>query len=350
MKKIVLLLIFLSFSLGNAQEPGMLEETWYLKYLRVNNERLYVPQGENFNLIFSEDNGNYTILANGVENGFEGEISFSSSGDFFQFTSANITLLSCDLPNCYYENHYFFDFLTSMDFDLKTLEYDYDTFSLGLKSLRLNGPDNTVAYFGNEPPIPDDTLFGTWYLYQQDTDLGDSQYFTGPDVPRLTINPDFTFEGIDNCGEILGQFEYGEDSVVDFFLIPSNINDPNPGCTRTLYDLLDENPIYAVHFDNFLYYESFPGFGSHFRDELLGTQENVWSAIKLYPNPVLNTLHIYDPENIVDSYAITDMSGKIIKQGVHSNSAVSVSNFTSGVYFLKLQSGENQTIKKLIKN
>jgi hypothetical protein len=350
MKKTLSILLFFFFFYSMGQNQEMLDQTWYLKYLRIDNERIYVPQGENFNLIFSETNGDYTIEANGVENGFSGAISFSALDDFLQFDSAATTLMSCDLPNCYYEDYYFYDLLTSIDGDLKELEYNYTSYSQGLKSLWLKDSNNTFAYFGNEPPVVDESLFDTWYLYQQDVDLGDSQFFTGPDVPRLTINPDFSFTAEDSCGVFSGNFLYGEEFVVDFVLIPGNVDDPNPNCGRALYDLLYEVPMYSSHSDGYLYYESSPGFGSHFRNELLSIPENIFSEIIVYPNPAIETLHIYDPENILEYYTISDISGKIVQKAVHSNRAFSVSNLTPGVYFVTLQSGESYHIKKLIKN
>ena len=210
-----------------------------------------------------------------------------------------------------------------------------------------------IVFFSFIVEAQNPDLFQTWYLSEQGVDLGGSFYFTGPDVPRLTINSDLTYNAVDGCDEYGGTFIYIEDSIFQFKLLPSNLFDTTPNCnSNTLFELKTEEELYCYLLSPELFqFELFPGFISIFRNSItLGSDDNQFNKVTSYPNPVLNTFHIYDPENIVDSYTISDMSGKIIKEGVRSKGTISISNFTSGVYFLKLQSGENQTTKKLIKN
>jgi len=72
----------------------------------------------------------------------------------------------------------------------------------------------------------------------------------------------------------------------------------------------------------------------------------------LYPNPVNNQLHILiEGENTTYQINLMNITGKVIKyQSINSNSTIiNVNELPKGVYFLKITSEHNITIKKIIK-
>lgn len=75
------------------------------------------------------------------------------------------------------------------------------------------------------------------------------------------------------------------------------------------------------------------------------------SSLKLYPNPANSTVSI-ESENTIDFIEITDINGRIIhKQRIDAKQdIINVENLTNGIYFIKLQSNQDKTIIKFIKN
>lgn len=91
----------------------------------------------------------------------------------------------------------------------------------------------------------------------------------------------------------------------------------------------------------------------------LGINENQLSdTIKLYPNPTQNFITIDLPENLSSefiSYEIYNTIGECLltekKTGFNDNTnTVSFEKFPNGIYFLKLRIGDNEFIKKIVKN
>lgn len=83
-------------------------------------------------------------------------------------------------------------------------------------------------------------------------------------------------------------------------------------------------------------------------------QEGINKLISVYPNPVKEILTINVLENTVGSFILTDVKGSILAQdSLNSTStglskSISVSEFTSGVYYLSLSIGEERITKKIV--
>lgn len=74
------------------------------------------------------------------------------------------------------------------------------------------------------------------------------------------------------------------------------------------------------------------------------------SEIKIYPNPVAHTLFVESLlNNPINKVEIYDAIGKKILTSELNNNAVNISHLTSGVYFVKVYSGESQITRKIIK-
>jgi len=79
--------------------------------------------------------------------------------------------------------------------------------------------------------------------------------------------------------------------------------------------------------------------------------ESVNNAIKVYPNPTAGKVTISSLENaIIDKIEIVDVLGKTVSVKTGNPSQINISEITNGVYVLKIYSGENVFVKKIIKN
>lgn len=351
-------LLFLALSSINAhqvfaQEAGMVENTWYLRYITTPGEDTkYTPQNEIFTLTFIEDAGNFSINANGIENVLSGDIEFLTGQERFQFTSVSVTNNTCDIASCDFEDTYFYNFLTTNNLNLTVLQYSYNEFSQGNKTFSLRDEStNTWAYFGTEPPVPDPALFQTWYLYQQEVDLGDATFFTGPDVPVLTINPDLSFLATDGCDEFTGTFIYTEEFIQDSVLIPTNIVDLNPSCSSgALYELYQNYTLYSFFNESEFYYETSPGFISLFRNTLtLNTPENELANIIISPNPTSEILNIRNISTPIEKASLFSINGTLVKKYSTIENQINISEVPTGIYFLILELNGSSTIKRIVK-
>lgn len=84
-------------------------------------------------------------------------------------------------------------------------------------------------------------------------------------------------------------------------------------------------------------------------DNSLSIEELDSNNIKIYPNPVQNSLHIDLLQNTNYSYRIFNLNGKEIsyKNNLNTTNQVNMSNYSSGLYFIKLINKSNQNIKIL---
>ena len=78
------------------------------------------------------------------------------------------------------------------------------------------------------------------------------------------------------------------------------------------------------------------------------------SDIALYPNPA-NTqfsISINTPEQIVFNVEIKDIFGKTVKSknNLSNNANIDIRELSSGVYFVKIKTDNNEVVKKLIEN
>ncbi len=82
---------------------------------------------------------------------------------------------------------------------------------------------------------------------------------------------------------------------------------------------------------------------------VLSLDENEFSHLKIYPNPVKNTLYIDTEEEIL--LKLIDLNGKtVLTKNIKENTNLDVTRFSSGIYILNLKSKYNTTYKKIIKN
>lgn len=344
MKKVLYLIIFTTVSVFG-QISEIIQETWYLRYLDISTERYYVPIGENVNLIFSENNGTILAEANGVENVFSSEAAFTAT----QLTLSNpaVTLLGCSSPNCPFEDHYFYEVLTTPNLDDKTFNYYYNSFNQGQKEFWIRDNNFNIAYFTNQPIQLPSNLFQTWYFYESGVDLGDTIYYYGPNVPTLTILPDLSFTGTNfyATNTFTGNFIYGEDFVSDFVLRVVNLSSSNTG----IPDLIEGWDLRSYVSQDYFSIESAAGFYSGFRNTItLGRDDFEASKVSLYPNPVLDKLHFKSAEPILQ-FSIYSLTGQELFSKENDLQELDVSFLGVGFYLITIKTTNGIVSKKLIK-
>ncbi|ALJ04754.1 hypothetical protein APS56_06275 [Pseudalgibacter alginicilyticus] len=95
--------------------------------------------------------------------------------------------------------------------------------------------------------------------------------------------------------------------------------------------------------------EGFTYFTYRYQDGIVlstNSAQNISRKTILYPNPVQNTLHIENIENII-TIQVYNSIGQLIKETKEGK--INFNDFTGGVYFLKILSNNGLEIKKILK-
>ena len=85
----------------------------------------------------------------------------------------------------------------------------------------------------------------------------------------------------------------------------------------------------------------------------LGVSENIFSNVKVYPNPSKGIVTISLPQNLeVTTLTLVDIQGRQILKKETSNTSeiLNIENFSDGVYILNIQSGSSKIAKKIVLN
>ncbi|NRD20006.1 T9SS type A sorting domain-containing protein [Winogradskyella eckloniae] len=117
------------------------------------------------------------------------------------------------------------------------------------------------------------------------------------------------------------------------------------------YSLTDENGIVIVSGGDFTTEESITFYAT---DALSITDVDFSNAIKVYPNPIKDIINI-DVTNLnakVDYSIINTLGQELVKGKLNSSllNQIDMSQYQSGVYFVKISTNSNAIIKKLIKS
>ncbi len=91
-----------------------------------------------------------------------------------------------------------------------------------------------------------------------------------------------------------------------------------------------------------------PGLIPFSNDCALGIGDSEINNMQLYPNPVHSILNIQSQESIKSSL-LYDISGKLIFSTEENIDQIDFSNYSNGIYFLKLSSEKGTVIQKIVK-
>jgi len=363
-----ILIIFCVLFIGNnlfSQVLDIVQQTWYLRQVQLDNIQFYVPYGEIIELNFAGINPNYTVSTNGIENIFSANANFNNSE--VTFSNSEVTSSNCTASNCDFENLYFYQFLSNQALEAKTFTYFYMVFSSGRKLFRITDTNGNRAEFTDQPlEEVDPVLFQTWYLHAMEADLGDTEYiadYDPPIAPTITINPDLSFTGIGSCNEFSGNFDYTEYPNDGLMLVPKNFDATTENCQHHS----DFENYYFFHFtsnqplryiagedqsngEGYFSFELMPGFTFiFFNYPVLSVPESEKKFFTIYPNPANEKLFIKTSENNL-LISIADINGRtVISINNLVSNTIDISALKSGMYFITITSSEGKSTKKFIK-
>lgn len=180
-------------------------------------------------------------------------------------------------------------------------------------------------------------------------------------VELVTINTtevyiNYQFWYYENTGKI--EIHYGPHNITDLSLLSmennnsmlfgSSVNgDINVGTVsgtipnEVYIEAEEENFLNAMTPPNTVYVFDTETTASNNKNEVL--------ELKLYPNPTDDILSIEFKENVSDSYAIYDVSGKEVMTGKIDNElqfSISVTRLVAGTYVLKIGTSHQKFVKK----
>ena len=91
--------------------------------------------------------------------------------------------------------------------------------------------------------------------------------------------------------------------------------------------------------------------GNYAFSNTLSTPQNAISNVKIYPNPT-NTIWNISFTNAIESIELLDVTGKILQSLIPNVTQFQLdsSSLSNGIYFVKIKSGLDFTVQKIIKN
>jgi hypothetical protein len=102
--------------------------------------------------------------------------------------------------------------------------------------------------------------------------------------------------------------------------------------------------------DELTFVISTPIFGyALFKNHPLSTTDFTLNEVKIYPNPVSNTLFISSNNIVIDSITIYSLTGKKVLEDSKRVNSIDVSGLSKGMYFIEVHSDSEKTVKKFIK-
>jgi len=208
---------------------------------------------------------------------------------------------------------------------------------------------------------PDPELFRTWYLYfVQSTDLGtpyEVSEIDPPIQPYITILEDLSFNGEGACNTFEGSFSYENPNI----LFSNTFNETNEDCgiqihnsfENSFFGLVQGIMSYSISQESdglMLYFDTILMGSAILRDYPLSTSDFNLNTIKLYPNPVSETLNVFIENNVIEKMVVYSINGEIvIEQNYNQNNSIDVSLLSKGMYFVEIFTSEGKTVKKFIK-
>jgi len=147
---------------------------------------------------------------------------------------------------------------------------------------------------------------------------------------------------IQNFSNHLGGMSYSENFFSHEFIVGNNAY-PNP-----------QNPFsYQFYTENNLIYleiTNAEGSVATFFDSQLSIDSFSKLHIKIYPNPTSGYINIEAVDLIINQVQIYDINGKLVSEiKTISNPKIDVTNLSSGIYFLRVETAEGIFSKKVIK-
>jgi len=217
----------------------------------------------------------------------------------------------------------------------------------------------------------DQNLYQTWYLSSYSNDQGDTNHLVDV-IPFLSVEITIeeqinTFTGL-ACNQYGGEFSYDAPNdlleLVFFDLcICGTCNNPPQSHIDLENDYFEyffgmegEFYEYEITTDSgsgnmILTLESVPGFILEYQNvpANFGVDEYASALVKIFPNPVSETLFITSEGTPIQSISIYSISGKRVFTETSSTNQIDVSGLKTGLYFAEIATSEGKSVQKFIK-
>lgn len=360
MRFLFLFFVFLLSLEAYAQYPTY--EDWQLLYIIEDDEITYAPLEEDIsvNFVSAPDITGFLMTVQGVTNVLVGDAVFFDIDPLFGLINVTITTEDCSVPACDFEELLFYSFFTSPESNSQLFEFYEENLGGGHKTLMITNHEGTQAFFQNSPITVNPALLGTWYIFQQDTDLGDSSFYDPSVDYGITINTDLSFNGTDDCVLYEGNFTYEEETATEFFLQmesyvrnTENCNNGNDTGTRFpdfIEDQLFYTTLYEQNGEEILTLEGTAGFTMYFTRNTLSLSDFVEFDVHLYPNPANDFIQLETNADQNFKVQIMDMLGKRYNAlSLTNSSSIDISNLPSGIYFITITTDNSPLVRKFIK-
>ncbi|SRX72317.1 T9SS type A sorting domain-containing protein [Aequorivita antarctica] len=212
----------------------------------------------------------------------------------------------------------------------------------------------------------DPQLFeNTWYLYEvMSTDLGtfyDVSLINPPISPYLDISEDLTFNGEGACNTFSGTYELFPPNELGYMSFTATTNDcgiqQHNWFENEYFSFIAGGFWFSITQDNGgkVLSMSSPLMGyAIFKSYPLSTSDFQKNKFHLYPNPATSELFL-SSKNITGNLTIKifNVAGKLLSNQtleLENQTAIDVSNLTSGMYFLNIEDESGKmVVKKFIK-
>ncbi len=363
MKKIIFLCAITLSLMSFAQNPELFENRWFLVHLNIDGVDYTTPN--NAEIPFIELISVSNILSSNIcSGGFYGLVNYNAS-DTFEFTDLTIYLDECELNDNQQFREFYVGFFENQVATIFTYSITTETDASKTLSITNFNGDQVVLTNDYFTPAPTE-IEGNWYLYNVIIDgvehvtppviemdpfshMGANFWIDTDNIPQFEFYACYSTSGISN-------FNYSSSEV---FLYPmgstlSDCTDPNYNDYAELYhvDFLMDSSSAPFDFlvategqNKILTLTNSNGDKAIYGKTALTIQKQITPFFNVYPNPVVGKLYISSSATTkIDVIKLYNLLGKELQ--TTTKSEIDMSNYSKGIYFLRIFSNEvEQTIK-----
>lgn len=209
-----------------------------------------------------------------------------------------------------------------------------------------------------QSPSPD--LFQTWYLYDYySTDDNIHHPISGitPSIsPYVTFFDTMIFDGMGACNSFSGIIDTPAEDV----LSPNDFSSTLLSCGSPEHISFEE-AFFSFMQSGGQFYLSGEGNNMHliisnpifinyaFRNSQLSTSSFDAKQVTVYPNPTDYKFFVNSQNNVIDKIEIFNSIGQTVKTLNNNFEVIDMSDFTSGVYSIKIYLEDKTVLKKITK-
>lgn len=226
---------------------------------------------------------------------------------------------------------------TRTDLALEAAE-DYIHYFHGVNPLNMVYLTNMGA-FGAEKSVSQ--IYHTWFTHGSDWDeVGSSLYGPPPGIVPGGPNPNYSVDGCcpSGCGSAANNAKCSSVDLTQVTNQPKQKSflEFNEGWPLNSWSVTENSMGYQAEYVRLLSkFIAEPTTTSH-------NEINVYSQLKVYPNPTSDILHI---GGVVGKVFVYDAKGKLVMQLPATNS-ISTSELEAGVYFIVVNQARTTFVKK----